>query len=102
MRFSPKFITRSKPTRLVLLLLLGRSLDVLDHSPKISPELLLAVINSVHVCARTRHALNDPAGFSDVLISHSVQRKLRRVEGHSVSTVDSRSCPECDQQHVSV
>jgi hypothetical protein len=32
-----------------------------------------------------------------VLLSHLVQRKLRRVEGHSVSTVDSCSCPECDQ-----
>src|SRR5215218_9925572 len=81
----------------LLLLLLGRPRYVLDHSTQFPPELLLAVINSVHVCARTGHALDDPAGLSDVLVSHSVQRKLRRVEGHSVRTVDSRICPECDQ-----
>jgi hypothetical protein len=32
-----------------------------------------------------------------MLLAHLVQRKLRRVEGHSVRTVDSRSRPECDQ-----
>jgi hypothetical protein len=32
-----------------------------------------------------------------VLITHLVQRKLRRVEGHSVRTMDSRSCPKRDQ-----
>ena len=63
--------------RLLLLSLLGHSLDVLDHSLKLSPELLLAVVNTVHVRARTGHALNDPASLSDVLLSHSVQRKLR-------------------------
>jgi hypothetical protein len=31
----------------------------------------------VHVSARTGHALNDPAGLSDVLLSHLVHRKLR-------------------------
>ena len=61
----------------LLLLLLGRPRYVLDHSTQFPPELLLAVINSVHVCARTGHALDDPAGLSDVLVSHSVQRKLR-------------------------
>ena len=78
-------------------LFLGRALDVLDHSPQLFPELLVAVIDAVQVSARTRHALNDPAGLFDVLIAHLVQRKLRRVEGHSVRTMDSRSRPECDQ-----
>jgi hypothetical protein len=31
----------------------------------------------VHVCARTAHALNDPASLSDVLVSHLIHRKLR-------------------------
>ena len=60
-----------------LLLLLGRPRDVLDHSPQFSPELLLAVIDAVQVCARTIHALNDPAGLPDVLVSHLIHRKLR-------------------------
>jgi hypothetical protein len=59
------------------MLLLGLSCDVLDHRPKLSPELLLAVIDAVHVSARTGHALNDPTGLSDVLLSHLVHRKLR-------------------------
>src|SRR5215216_1148542 len=94
---APALQINCEPKGLLLLLFLGRPRYVLDHSPQFPPELLLAVINSVHVCARTGHALDDPAGLSDVLVSHSVQRKLRRVEGHSVRTVDSRSCPECDQ-----
>jgi hypothetical protein len=69
--------TSSSLAKRLVLSLLGRSLDVLDHSLKLSPELLLAVVNTVHVCARTGHALNDPAGLPDVLVSHSVQRKLR-------------------------
>src|SRR5215212_5383635 len=80
-----------------LMFFLSRPLDVLDHSPQLFPELLVVVIDAVHVSARTRHALNDPAGLFDVLIAHPVQRKLRRVEGHSVGTMGSRSRPECDQ-----
>ena len=76
---------------------LSRPLDVLDHSPQLFPELLVAVIDAVEVRTRTRNALNDPAGLFDVLITHLVQRKLRRVEGHSVRTMDSRSRSECDQ-----
>ena len=76
---------------------LSRPLDVLDHSTELFPELLVAVIDAVQVRTRTRNALNDPAGLFDVLITHLVQRKLRRVEGHSVCTVDSRSRPEGDQ-----
>src|SRR5215204_4062358 len=79
------------------MLFLSRPLDVLDHRAKLFPELLVAVIDAVEVRTRTRHALDDPAGLFDVLITHLVQRKLRRVEGHSVSTMDSRSRPECDQ-----
>jgi hypothetical protein len=80
-----------------LMFFLSRPLDVLDHSPQLFPELLVAVIDAVEVRTRTRHALNDPAGLFDVLITHLVQRKLRRVEGHSVCTMDSRSCSERDQ-----
>src|SRR5215208_7492476 len=76
---------------------LSRPLDVLDHSPQLFPELLVGVIDAVEVRTRTRHALDNPAGLFDVLITHLVQRKLRRVEGHSVCTMDSRSRPECDQ-----
>ena len=76
---------------------LSRPLDVLDHSPKLFPELLVAVIDAVEVRTRTRHALDNPAGLFDMLIAHPVQRKLRRVEGHSVRTMDSRSRPERDQ-----
>src|SRR5215213_7638962 len=80
-----------------LMFFLSRPLDVLDHRPELFPKLLVVVINPVQVTARTRHALNDPAGLFDMLIAHLVQRKLRRVEGHSVGTMDSRSRPECDQ-----
>jgi hypothetical protein len=76
---------------------LGRPLDVLDHGTELFPELLVAVIDAVQVRTRTRHALDDPTGLFDVLITHLVQRKLRRVEGYSVRTMDSRSRPECDQ-----
>lgn len=79
------------------MLFLSRSLDVLDHSPKLFPELLVAVIDAVEIRTRTRNALNDPAGLFDVLITHLIQRKLRRVEGHSVRTMDSRSRSERDQ-----
>ena len=79
---------------------LSRPLDVLDHSPQLFPELLVAVIDAIQVSARTRHALDDPAGLFDVFITHPVQRKLRRVEGHSVCTVDSRSRPERDQGFI--
>ena len=82
------------------MIFLSRPLDVLDHRPKLFPELLVAVIDAVHVGASARNALDNPAGLFDVLIAHPVQRKLRRVEGHSVSTVDSCSCPECDQSLV--
>jgi hypothetical protein len=61
----------------LVLSLLGRSRDVLDHSPQFCPELLLAVIDAVQVSARTIHALNDPAGLPDVLVSHLIHRKLR-------------------------
>jgi hypothetical protein len=71
------------------MLFLSRSLNVLDHSPKLFPELLVAVIDAVEVRTRTRNALNDPAGLFDMFIAHPIQRKLRRVEGHSVCTVDS-------------
>ena len=74
----------------------SRPLNVLDHNPELFPKELV-VIDAVQVSARTRHALNDPAGLFDVLIAHPVQRKLRRVEGHSVRTMDSRSRPERDQ-----
>jgi hypothetical protein len=79
------------------MLFLSRPLDVLDHSPQLFPELLVAVIDAVEVRTRTRHALDDPAGLFDMLIAHPVQRKLRRVEGHSVCTMDSRGRPERDQ-----
>ena len=74
---APALQINCEPKGLLLLLFLGRPRYVLDHSPQFPPELLLAVINSVHVGARTGHALDDPAGLSDVLVSHSVQRKLR-------------------------
>ena len=51
---------------------LSRPLDVLDHSPELFPKLLVAVIDAVHVSARTRHALNDPAGLLNMLIAHPV------------------------------
>ena len=76
---------------------LSRPLDVLDHSPKLFPELLVAVIDTVHVGASARNTLDDPAGLFDVLFAHPVQRKLRRVEGHSVGAMDGRSRPERDQ-----
>jgi hypothetical protein len=79
---------------------LSRPLDVLDHSPQLFPELLVAVIDAIQVSARTRHALDNPTGLFDVFIAHLIQRKLRRVEGHSVCTVDSRSRPECDQGFI--
>ena len=83
-----------------LLILLSRPLDVLDHRAKLFPELLVAVIDTVHVGASARHALDDPAGLLDMLIAHPVQRKLRRVEGHSVSAMDGRSRPERDQGFI--
>jgi hypothetical protein len=73
----------------VLIIFLGRPLDVLDHAPELFPELLVAVIDSVHVGASPRNTLDDPASLFDVLIAHPVQRKLRRVEGHSVGAMDS-------------
>ena len=79
------------------MIFLSRPLDVLDHRTKLFPELLVAVIDAVHVGASARHALDDPTGLFDVLIAHPVQRKLRRVEGHSVSAMDSRSRPKRDQ-----
>jgi hypothetical protein len=79
------------------MLFLSRPLDVLDHSPQLFPELLVAVIDAIQVSASARHALDDPAGLFDVLITHLIQRKLRRVEGHSVCTMDSRGRPEGDQ-----
>jgi hypothetical protein len=72
-------------------------LDVLNHRAQLFPELLVVVIDAVEVRTRTRHALDDPTGLFDVLITHPVQRELRRVEGHSVSAMDGRSCPEGDQ-----
>ena len=79
------------------MILLSRPLDVLDHTSELFPELLVAVINSVQVGASPRNALDDPAGLFDVLIAQPVQRKLRRVEGHSVGAMDSRGRPERDQ-----
>ena len=79
---------------------LSRPLDVLDHHTKLFPELLVAVIDSVHVGASARHALDDPTGLFDVLIAHPVQRKLRRVEGHSVSAMDGRGRPERNQGFI--
>ena len=61
----------------LLLPLLSRSLDVLDHSSQFSPELLVAVVNPVHVSTCPGHALNNPASLSDMLLSHLIQRKLR-------------------------
>ena len=79
------------------MIFLGRPLYVLDHGPELFPELLVAVIDSVHVGACARNTLDDPAGLFDMLFAHPVQRKLRRVEGHSVRTMDGRSRPERDQ-----
>jgi hypothetical protein len=79
---------------------LGCPLDVLNHCAEFFPELLVAVIDAVDVSACPGHALNDPTGLFDVLIAHLVQRKLRCVEGHSVRTMDSRGCSECDQSLV--
>ena len=84
----------------LLLSLLSGSLDILDHCSQFCSELLVTVIDAVHVSTCPGHALNNPASLSDVLLAHLIQRKLRRVEGHSVSTVDSRGCPECDQSLV--
>ena len=75
-RATPALQINCEPKGL-LLLLLGRPRYVLNHSPKLSPELLLAVIDAVQVSARTIHALNDPAGLPDVLVSHLIHRKLR-------------------------
>ena len=86
--------------RLPLAPRLCSSLDVLDHRSQFASELLVVVVDAVHVSAGPGHALNYPASLPDVLLSHHVQRKLRRVEGHSVSTVDSCCCPECDQSLV--
>ena len=82
------------------MLFLSRSLDVLDHRAQFFPELLIVVIDAVHVGASTRHALDDPAGLFDVLITHPVQRELRRVEGHSVSAMDGRGRPKRDQGFI--
>jgi hypothetical protein len=51
---------------------LSRPLDVLDHSPQLFPKLLVVVIDPIQISARTRHALNDPAGLLDMLITHPV------------------------------
>jgi hypothetical protein len=82
------------------MLFLSRPLYVLDHRPQFFAELVVAVIDPVHVGARPSHALDDPTGFFNVLLGHIVQRKLRRVEGHSVATVDSRRCPERYQSFI--
>jgi hypothetical protein len=74
--------------------------DVLDHRAEFFPELLMAVIDAVHISACTSHAQHDPTRLFDILFTHLVQRKLRRVEGHSVSTVDSRGRPKCEFERV--
>src|SRR5829696_6580251 len=74
---------------------------MLDHRAEFFPELLVAVIDAIHVGTRPGHALHDPTRLFDVLIAHLVQRELRRVEGYSVLTVRSRGCPERDQSFVS-
>lgn len=53
--------------------------DVLDHSLKFSPELLLTVIDAAQVRACPGHTLNDPAVLPDVLVSHLVFYPQRRL-----------------------
>src|SRR5215213_10158910 len=55
-----------------LMFFLSRPLDVLDHSPELFPGLRVTLIDAVHVNARTRHALNDPAVLLNMLIAHPV------------------------------
>src|SRR5215210_3344985 len=73
---------------------------MLNHRAKFFPERLVAVIDAIQVSTCPGHALYHPTRLFDVLFAHLVQRKLRRVEGHSVSTVDRSGCPECDQSFV--
>ena len=63
--------------RVLLALFLSRPLYVLDHLTQFVPELLVVVINAVHISARPANALNDPTCLSYVLLTHLVQRKLR-------------------------
>ena len=74
---------------------------MLDHRAEFFPELLVAVVDAIHVSACPGHALHDPTRLFEVLFAHLVQRELRRVEGYSVRAVGGRGCPECDQGFVS-
>ena len=67
-------LAATEPQRL---LFLSSSLDMLDHCAEFFSELLVAVIDAIHVGTCPGHALHDPTRLFDVLFAHLVQRKLR-------------------------
>ena len=64
---------------------------MLDDRIELLHELFVAVTDAVQVSAEAGYALREPTGFLDLLVIHSIQRKLRCVKGHSILTVNSRS-----------
>jgi len=69
------------------LALLGPFLDILNRLVEFLLERLATVGDTVQVPTRAGYTLDHPASFLDALVTQSVQRQLRCVEGNSVATV---------------
>jgi len=69
------------------LALLGRFLDVLNRLVDFLLKRLATVADAVQVRTRAGYTLDHPTSFLNALVTQSVQRQLRCMEGNSVATV---------------